>query len=125
MLNKGKDCSIGIGLTAEGSALNRMPGWEYNTIGYHGDDGKFFYEAGMGKKFGPLFGNNDVVGCGINFQDMSVFFTKNGKYLGVAKHSLPEMDYYPTIAVHSKYELVQVNFGQDPFAFQIDHLSGK
>ena len=124
VLNKGKDGAIGIGLTAEGSALHRMPGWEYNTIGYHGDDGKFFYEAYRGKKFGPLFKNNDIVGCGINFHDMSVFFTQNGKYLGVAKHNLPEMEYYPTIGVHSKYEMVQVNFGQDPFAFQIKSLSG-
>merc|ERR1719367_2295160 len=74
VLNQGIDCTIGIGLTAEGSA--RMPEWKYNSIGYYGDDGKFFYEAGRGKKFGPLFGNNDIIGCGMNFHDMSVFFTK-------------------------------------------------
>ena len=132
VLNKGKDGAIGIGLTAEGSALHRMPGWEHNTIGYHGDDGKFFYEACFSKKFGPLFKNNDIVGCGINFHDMSVFFTINGRYLGVAKHNLPEIEYYPTIYFtdtdifhSSNYEMVQVNFGQDPFAFQIDYLSGK
>ena len=74
--------------------------------------------------FGPKFVNNDIVGCGLNVNDMSVFFTRNGKYLGVAQHSLPEMKWYPTIGLHSKYEMVQVNFGQEKFAFQTDALIG-
>ena len=56
--------------------------------------------------------------------DMSVFFTLNGKYLGAAKSYLPEMSWYPTIGLGTKYEMVAINFGQDPFMFQIDSISG-
>ena len=125
VLNKGYQGDIGIGLTSKSSALNRMPGWENNTIGYHGDNGKLYYEVGYGIEFGPKFVDNDVVGCGLNLNDMSVFFTRNGEYLGVAQCSLPELEWYPTIGLHSKYEMVQVNFGQEPFSFQMDTLIGK
>ena len=37
VLNKGKETAIGIGLTVESSQLNRLPGWDRNTIGYHGE----------------------------------------------------------------------------------------
>lgn len=125
VLNKGKIGGIGIGLTAESSALNQMPGWKNNGIGYHGDDGKLYYQIGYEIEFGPKFANNDIVGCGLNLNDTSVFFTINGKYLGVAHCSLPEINWYPTIGLHSKYEMVQVNFGQEPFIFQMDTLLGK
>ena len=69
-----------------------------------------------------------MVGCGLDMNDMSIFFTKNGDYLGVAKSYLPEMNWYPTIGLGTKYEMVTVNFGKDPFMFQIDfrriHISG-
>ena len=116
--------SIGIGLTAEGSLLTSMPGWENHTVGYHSDDGNFFNSCYQGNKYGPKFGTNDIIGCGLDLNDMSVFYTKNGKYLGVACYKLPDMTFYPTIGLHSKNEKVKVNFGQNPFAFKIKSLSG-
>ena len=57
--------------------------------------------------------------------DMSVFFTKNGEYLGVVQSYLPEMNWYPTIGLGTKYEMVTINFGPDPFMFQIDFRNQK
>ena len=71
--------------------LNKMPGLEDYTIGYITGDGNLFYGCGIGHEFGPKFGTDDVVGCGLNLSDMSVFFTKNGRFLGVVLCNLPEM----------------------------------
>ncbi len=75
---------IGIGLSSSGVNLNRLPGWEKNSYGYHADDGCVFSSTGTGQKYGPTFSTGDVVGCGFNLVDHSIFFTKNGITLGTA-----------------------------------------
>lgn len=67
----------------------RSPGWEKASYGYHGDDGNAFSCSGTGTKYGPTFGTDDVIGCCINFVDMTCFFTKNGTYLGERLTGLP------------------------------------
>ena len=61
-----------------------MAGWKAESCGYHGDDGKKFYNNGRGKIFGPTFGVDDTVGAGLDLASRSCFFTKNGLLLGVA-----------------------------------------
>lgn len=34
--------------------------------------------------YGPVIKNNDIIGCGLDFVSKQIFFTHNGKYLGVA-----------------------------------------
>lgn len=34
---------MGIGLTAQNFKSNRLPGWEKQSYGYHGDDGKYIF----------------------------------------------------------------------------------
>lgn len=36
--------------------MDRLPGWEPQSYGYHGDDGNVFRSDGKGRRFGPLFG---------------------------------------------------------------------
>ena len=57
-------------------------GWENNSWGYYGDDGKFFNSTGRGKPYGPLFTTGDTIGCCFNFINNMVFYTKNGVHLG-------------------------------------------
>ena len=65
--------------------LNRMPGWNQNSCGYHADDGNLFHESGIGTTFGPTCTDGDRMGCGVDFSAdsssgyVNVFFTKNGK----------------------------------------------
>lgn len=76
-------CSlIGIGFVSEKVVMNRLPGWEPESWGYHGDDGNVFSSHGPGKKYGPVFAADDVIGCGVSFYNNTAFFTKNGQYLG-------------------------------------------
>lgn len=73
---------IGIGFSSSKVALHRLPGWEPESWGYHGDDGFSFCSTSSGKAYGPKFGTADVIGCGINFRNNTAFFTKNGVNLG-------------------------------------------
>jgi hypothetical protein len=78
---------IGIGFSGPKVALSRIPGWEPDSYAYHGDDGQIFSNTTSGKAYGPKFGTLDVIGCGINFQTNTAFFTKNGHMLGKHEHS--------------------------------------
>ena len=108
-----------IGLTTFGTDLHRAPGWDLETYGYHGDDGKKFSGQPWGTKYGPVFEVNDVVGCGVNFENQTCFFTLNGKFLGIAFRDIPISTFYPTVGIGSDNELIEVNFGQTPFIYNI------
>lgn len=114
ILAKGAEASIGIGIGERGYPLHRMPGWNRNSIGYHGDDGKLYHESGGGRGFGPTCTDGDRVGCGIDFdQDITdgyceVFFTKNGELVGEpVRMKRPLYGLYPIIGLHSRGEKVR------------------
>ncbi|KAL6705909.1 hypothetical protein ACN47E_006188 [Coniothyrium glycines] len=122
--SKGKDGRmIGLGFSGPKVALSRIPGWEPDSYAYHGDDGQVFSNTTSGKAYGPKFGTLDVIGCGLNFRTNTAFFTKNGHMLGIAFRDLkPNMTWYPTVGMKKPGETVRVNFGQEPFAFDIDRM---
>lgn len=93
--------TTGIGFSHRTVSLSRLPGWEDNSWGYHGDDGRAFCCLGTGETFGPTFTTGDVIGCGIDWTNAGppgkdrerakdgdkkgggrAFFTKNGEFLG-------------------------------------------
>ncbi|KAG6643662.1 ran-binding protein M homolog isoform X2 [Carya illinoinensis] len=109
---------IAIGFTTDTFKMRRQPGWEANSCGYHGDDGMLYRGQGKGETFGPTFTANDIVGAGINYASQEFFFTKNGAVVGAVYKDM-KGPLFPTIAVHSQNEEVQVNFGQKSFAFDV------
>jgi Ran-binding protein 9/10 len=119
--SKTKDSAIAIGFSTAEASLERLPGWETHSWGYHGDDGKMFSGEHSGRSYGPTFSANDVVGCGINFNTGQAFFTLNGRDLEVCFRDLREIRPYPTVGM-KKYSgaSVSVNFGQRPFVFDIN-----
>uniref|UniRef100_A0A1I7USV0 B30.2/SPRY domain-containing protein n=1 Tax=Caenorhabditis tropicalis TaxID=1561998 RepID=A0A1I7USV0_9PELO len=113
---------MGVGLSRRGGELNRMPGWDPQCFGYHGDDGNFFSACGHGRPYGPKFGTGDVIGCGIDTFLNIVFFTKNGKHLSTAYQgqSGQLQDLHPTVGLKTPGERLHVNFGQAPFMFDFE-----
>ncbi|KAA8546298.1 hypothetical protein F0562_002963 [Nyssa sinensis] len=116
--NAGAKGQIAIGFTCEGFNKRRQPGWEANTYGYHGDDGLLYRGQGKGEAFGPTFTAGDTVGGGINYASQEFFFTKNGAVVGTVCKDV-KGPLFPTIAVHSQNEEVSVNFGKEPFVFDL------
>lgn len=118
---KSKDTAIAVGFSTSEASLERLPGWETHSWGYHGDDGKMFFGEHSGRNYGHTFGAGDVIGCGVNFSTCQAFFTRNGLDLGICFRELKrDVKLYPTIGMkkHSG-ALVTANFGQRPFVFDI------
>lgn len=121
IISKGRDGYMGIGLTTQHFKMNRLPGWDKQSYGYHGDDGNSFSSSGNGQPYGPTFTTSDVIGCGVNLVDNVCFYTKNGHYLGIAFSDLPSK-LYPTVGLQTPGEEVDANFGQEPFKFDIEDM---
>ncbi|KAH8020000.1 hypothetical protein HPB51_023875 [Rhipicephalus microplus] len=121
IVSKGRDGYMGVGLSAQGVNMNRLPGWDKHSYGYHGDDGHSFCSSGTGQPYGPTFTTGDVIGCGVNLIDNVCFYTKNGHNLGVAFTDLPP-NLYPTVGLQTPGEVVDANFGQSPFVFDIEDM---
>jgi len=130
---------VAIGLsTPSFRPHNRMPGWDAESYGYHGDDGGIFHGHGnMLREYGPAFGPGDTVGCGLDYARGRVFFVKNGVFLGYAFDVSRHMNMqnngskgskkkgeeevfglYPTVGVDTECP-VFVNFGEYPFRFDV------
>ncbi|XP_030375735.1 ran-binding proteins 9/10 homolog isoform X2 [Scaptodrosophila lebanonensis] len=117
IISKGRNGYMGIGLTAQQFRMNRLPGWDKQSYGYHGDDGHSFHSSGNGTDYGPTFTTGDIIGCCLDFVNNSCFYTKNGVNLGVAFKDLPTK-LYPTVGLQTPGEEVDANFGQEPFKFE-------
>ncbi|ORX46066.1 SPRY-domain-containing protein [Hesseltinella vesiculosa] len=123
IISKGDDGFIGIGFCTKENDLNRLPGWDVGSYGFHGDDGHSFAGSGTGDDYGPSFTTHDVIGCGIDFTNQTGFYTKNGTMIGVAFRNIPlYQSYYPVVGLRTPGEAVTTNFGDEPFVFDINQL---
>mmetsp|Transcript_7126 Transcript_7126/g.20115 ORF Transcript_7126/g.20115 Transcript_7126/m.20115 type:complete len:488 (-) Transcript_7126:361-1824(-) len=119
VLSGGESSKIGIGFADDKFKSQRQPGWEPNSYGYHGDDGHKF-GSGSHDAYGPLYSTGDVVGAGIHLGRGEIFFTVNGRHLGLAFSGVKAASLYPTIGLHSPGEKIEANFGQRPFLFDFE-----
>ncbi|KAG5646863.1 hypothetical protein DXG03_001939 [Asterophora parasitica] len=121
IISKGQKGHISIGFAGRDVRLSRLPGWEINSWGYHGDDGCSFAAEKTGTKYGPTFGTGDIIGCGVDFTSHRAFFTKNGALLGPVFDNIgKDIEIYPSIGLRHAGEAVRVNFGHESFKFDID-----
>ena len=120
IISKGRDGYMGIGLSAHNVNMQRLPGWDKQSYGYHGDDGHSFCSSGTGVPYGPTFTTGDVIGCGYNLVENTCFYTKNGLNLGCAFRDLPRLPLFATVGLQTPGEEVEANFGMEPFIYDIE-----
>ncbi|KFA75635.1 hypothetical protein S40288_05948 [Stachybotrys chartarum IBT 40288] len=119
---KREDCTICVGFSTKAPHLERPVGWEPESWGYHGDDGRAFPGQNVGRTYGPKFHYGDTIGCGVNFHDNTAFFTKNGVRLNVAFHDIAKGKLYPAVSLKKPNEQIRANFGESPFMYNIDDI---
>ncbi|KFG81281.1 SPRY domain containing protein [Metarhizium anisopliae] len=122
LCGKRDDATIAVGFATKDATMARPVGWEENSWGYHGDDGRCFSGTNTGRPFGPTFSTGDIIGCGVNFRDHTAFFTKNGVKIGVAVNDVVRSKIFPAISLKKPGEHIIVNFGQTPFVYDIDDM---
>jgi hypothetical protein len=146
VVDGGTQSWIGVGLADMNYPLDKQPGWDQASIGYHADDGMMYRSPipdEMSKSGRPqpmsLTGQphpaakGDKMGVGVEFDKMGkdasmnprrVFFTKNGVYLGSV---LVERQYhgalYPTIGFNSPGATVSVNFDAQSASVELAHAA--
>ena len=58
-----------------------------------------------------------VIGCGFDRRKKEIFFTLNGRMLGVAVDRVEETNFHATVGMQTAGDTCTVNFGQQPFAY--------
>eukprot|EP00288_Rhodomonas_lens_P003238 CAMPEP_0177720908 /NCGR_PEP_ID=MMETSP0484_2-20121128/16864_1 /TAXON_ID=354590 /ORGANISM="Rhodomonas lens, Strain RHODO" /LENGTH=484 /DNA_ID=CAMNT_0019233177 /DNA_START=20 /DNA_END=1474 /DNA_ORIENTATION=+ len=137
---------IGVGIATNDYPLDKQPGWEQSSVGYHADDGMYYRspvpdQMSKSGRPNPLPLNaqpmpcqkGDVMGIGLEFDTRGqmasgmprrVYFVRNGEYLGSV---LLERNFheavYPTVGFNSPGAKVNVNLKADPASAQILHAA--
>ena len=102
ILNSGEKDEIGVGVCCKNYPVNRQPGWNPLSIGYHGDDGGIFIESGQ-KIFSTneLFTAGNVIGVLLDYSTQTLTFSKDKEM--VTRVQLPphfkNEDLYPCVGM--------------------------
>mmetsp|Transcript_36493 Transcript_36493/g.86419 ORF Transcript_36493/g.86419 Transcript_36493/m.86419 type:complete len:410 (+) Transcript_36493:74-1303(+) len=146
VVDGGTQSWIGVGLADTKYPLDKQPGWDQSSIGYHADDGMMYRSpipdemSKSGRPFPmPLTGKpfpvttGDKIGVGVEFDDKGkeasknprrVFFSKNGVYLGSV---LLERQYneamYPTVGFNSPGAKATVDFDASSASVALVHAA--
>lgn len=119
-----RDIGVGFADNDTFPVRDRMPGWDPHSYGYHGDDGRKYGERSTPGVY-PGFEVGDVIGCGYDRVQRSVFFTRNGMMLGTAFTEINEEKLWPVVGFSNRHDepvKVGINFGLEPFAFSGDGI---
>ena len=116
ILDRGKDCLIGVGVASTSYPATDQPGWSEDSVAYHGDDGFLFSNDPYGISFGPTWNDRDVIGVGVRppkfesteERETQVYFTKNGLDLGHTTIPIPSSGLFPTVGFHSPGAKVKI-----------------
>jgi len=131
ILDSGSNKIIVIGFTQSDPETRSgcLPGWaKYPTlgIGYHGDDGGICFKSSTKHlQVAEKFETGDTVGCFLyqnslhGMEVTQVQFTKNGEKV-LDPMVIENGEWHPTIGMASPFSSVLTNFGERPFAFDLE-----
>ncbi|CAB4251970.1 similar to Saccharomyces cerevisiae YGL227W VID30 Protein involved in proteasome-dependent catabolite degradation of fructose-1,6-bisphosphatase (FBPase) [Maudiozyma barnettii] len=100
------------------SAIRNNTGSIAGFYAYSGYDGKISSPRQI-SGYNEPYGRDDVIGCGVNFIEGTIFYTKNGVYLGNAFRDVQDSNFVPAIGLRPG-NAVRTNFGlYEEFVFDI------
>ncbi|KAF3912618.1 Tankyrase-1 [Arthrobotrys entomopaga] len=124
-LRPDNDTNISIGFGGEGYPVGCMLGLRHKNIlsfGLHSSTGEITSSGGYLGECDPKplasgvakFGVGDIIGCGYDLENHTIFWTMNGKHLGVGSENVRSR-LYPCIGATSpSWFTATTNFGGDP-----------
>ena len=110
VVDAGESGFIAVGWAPEDYPLRkRQPGWERNTYGYHGDDGRVYSATGYGRRFSTTFTTGQVIGSGLirprGSSKATIFYTRDGEMIGTPFTDVERPSRLrPTVGLHSPGE---------------------
>ena len=124
IINDGEESDLLIGIGEKDITEKSIQlGLTTHSYGYH-SKGKS-YNNKKSNKYAETFKKGDIIGCGVDFINQSIFYTKNGKFLDFAfkeiNFELNKGYFYPSICMHSLNTEVKLNFGNENFKFDINN----
>nr|AFN86180.1 secreted SPRY domain-containing protein 19 [Globodera rostochiensis]CAC21848.1 hypothetical protein [Globodera rostochiensis] len=116
-----KGTRVQIGLATKQMPLDKPVGWSEGTYAYASagyfwghKDSKCTIGTANGRPYikGPWFGNGDVIGCGVDFANRQIFYTKNGQRLITTElHVDSAAKLYPCVSMFMPGTKIEANFG--------------
>jgi hypothetical protein len=82
-------------------------------------DGRLHSGGSSGESICPKLAIGDIIGCGVDFMAMEIFFTKNGRMLKPSFHNVEAKELFPSVSLSSFNESVTFKFSE--FSFDFEH----
>ena len=146
IIDGGTQSWIGVGVADSSYPLDKQPGWDQFSVGYHADDGSWYKTPIIDEKSKsgkpqamPLTSktfpcvNGDRLGVGLEFDDRGkepsmkprrVYFAKNGQYLGSVFLEKQFHDAtYPTVGFNSPGAKAKINLNANSATVQLQHAA--
>nr|CDS26877.1 ran binding protein 9 [Hymenolepis microstoma] len=121
------ECVIVIGFSTKNTPKSIV--WDSSCYGL--DNSGALYHSSPDIVLCPNgFKENDIIGCGVNFITNSLFFTKNGQFLGNAFEGVVPIygnsEVHPVILMSGLQSKILTNFGEEPFVYPFfKHISSE
>ncbi|KAL6790262.1 concanavalin A-like lectin/glucanase domain-containing protein [Trichoderma sp. SZMC 28013] len=128
IVQTGLDECVGVGFATDETELeNYALGWYAGSWGFHGDDGHVYHGSGLRRPYAEPYSSGSTIGCGVDFNNRSIFFTVDGEFKGRAfKGNDIRGQLYPAIFLHPGNPSVKIvaNFGHQEFKYTIPPVLG-
>uniref|UniRef100_A0A6B2G128 Ran-binding protein 10 (Trinotate prediction) n=1 Tax=Myxobolus squamalis TaxID=59785 RepID=A0A6B2G128_MYXSQ len=115
----GSGGSVCLGLIPASYHFSRLIGHD-RGYGFTVDDGKKHFDGTQVADETRKCVRGETVGIGINYISRTIFFTKDGEFLGEDFKNIKGDEFYPAVSLHSPGANLIFNFGRTPFLFNFE-----